>query len=336
MIAATLGATFETTLYGVPTGLLGTIGVRLTDGQTTTVTARSTAAIVESPAGSGVYTATRAAPVTADDYVVVWDTGGLAPTFAGEDLRVNDTGDPAIIAGESFKRTLYGVPTGLVGTIGVRILDGDDVVVTARSIAGIAEYPAGSGVYTATLTAPDTGGQYVVVWDTGGSAPTFASEDITVRAQAAAGSRYAAISDVRDYTAQALDVSDDDLQDILERAERDVDGELIEPVPWGRDETTGLKYDPTSLETWRAAALNRAVCAQTEYRLAMGEDFFVRAQHATERGPDFAVSGQLPYIGPKVFRELAGASLVATAGIGQIQIGGTGVGQTSWIETNAG
>jgi hypothetical protein len=234
-------------------------------------------------------------------------------------------------------------PSGLVGTIGVRVEEGEGTTVTARTTAGSVEHPAASGLYWAVLAAPLVGGQYAAVWDTGGAIPVYGidNEYLTVTyttpdaPATVPGERYATITDVRAYTSQAVGVSDEDLQAILDHAERDIDGALIEPVPWGRIDATGLKYDPTSLETWRAAALNRATCAQTEYRLAMGEEFFIRAQHPTERGPDFAVSGLLPYIGPKALRELAGSLLVATPGVGQIQVGGTIMSSsTGWVDTN--
>jgi hypothetical protein len=68
--------------------------------------------------------------------------------------------------GASFEATLTGAPTGLAGTLGVRILDNAGGTTTARATAGIAEFPAGSGFYTVTLTAPTTAGQYSVFWDT--------------------------------------------------------------------------------------------------------------------------------------------------------------------------
>lgn len=247
--------------------------------------------------------------------------------------------------GETFE-TSSTAQSGLVGTIGVRLEDGAGGTAIDRTTAGITEHPAGSGVYFAVVPIPaDTPtGQYVPLWDTGGVAPIFRqdSEYLTVNPTgappAAAPSltgRYATVEDVRAYTALAAQVPDDaDLQFILDRAERDVDSELVEPVPWGR-QASGLKYDPTGLETWRAVALNRATCAQTEYRLAMGEDYFIRAQHTSERGPDFAVDGKLPYIGPTVYRELSGAALVATPGVGQLAVGGTIMSSsTGWVETN--
>lgn len=97
MIYAQPGSTFEATSNGASTGLVGTIGVRIVDGQGGTTLARSTASIVESPAGSGIYTARIVAPATAGQYVVVWDTGGGSPTWASEDLTVSSSSPAASV-----------------------------------------------------------------------------------------------------------------------------------------------------------------------------------------------------------------------------------------------
>lgn len=86
--------------------------------------------------------------------------------------------------GEAVYSELSGAPTGLVGTIGVQILrKSDESVVTARSTAGIVEFPAGTGHYRATLAAPETGGAYTVLWDDGTKPLTAAhisTDDLTV------------------------------------------------------------------------------------------------------------------------------------------------------------
>lgn len=79
--------------------------------------------------------------------------------------------------GVSVEVTVYGFATGLVGTVGVRVMDGQGGTTTARSTSGIVESPAGSGVYTATITSPSTAGQYVVVWD---DTATYVPEDLVV------------------------------------------------------------------------------------------------------------------------------------------------------------
>lgn len=81
----------------------------------------------------------------------------------------------------SVEAVAEGFATGLVGTIGVRVLDGQGGTTLARTTSGILETPAASGIYTATFTAPATAGQYVVVWDDG---VQFASEQLQVTATA--------------------------------------------------------------------------------------------------------------------------------------------------------
>jgi hypothetical protein len=133
---------------------------------------------------------------------------------------------------------------------------------------------------------------------------------------------YATSAELTDYVADTPAAASlpTDLDALLGRAERDVDSILITPVPGGR-ETTGLRVDPASLPDWQAQALSRATCAQAEYRVTMGEEFFVRAQHDRVYGPDFRTDGQLPHIGPKVERELAGTGLVRTEGVRSLRAG---------------
>lgn len=83
--------------------------------------------------------------------------------------------------GETFEAVADNAPTGLVGTIGVRIIDTPGTtVITPRTTAGITEVPAGSGFYSASLTAPSDKGTYSVVWDTGGATPQYAREELRV------------------------------------------------------------------------------------------------------------------------------------------------------------
>lgn len=80
----------------------------------------------------------------------------------------------------SFETSASGFATGLVGTLGVRVMDGLGATTVSRRTTGIVESPAGSGIYTATLTAPSLEGQYVIVWDSGGASPEYASEELLV------------------------------------------------------------------------------------------------------------------------------------------------------------
>jgi hypothetical protein len=60
---------------------------------------------------------------------------------------------------------------------------------------------------------------------------------------------------------------------LIERAEDDVD-RILDPA-LVRDDETGRKLDPDNLTDAQAAALSRAVAAQVEYRLTVGEDELV-------------------------------------------------------------
>lgn len=67
-------------------------------------------------------------------------------------------------SGAIFTATVEGAPVGLVGQIGVRIEDGNNVVISARTTTGIVE--SAPGIYAKDdLHAPLAGGTYLVIWD---------------------------------------------------------------------------------------------------------------------------------------------------------------------------
>ena len=82
MIAARQGDTLELIAAGFPTGLTGTIGVQLVDGQNGVVMARTTAGIVETilaGQGTGIYAFQRAAgpPVLpVGTHLAIWEANG--------------------------------------------------------------------------------------------------------------------------------------------------------------------------------------------------------------------------------------------------------------------
>jgi hypothetical protein len=80
-----------------------------------------------------------------------------------------------------YEASAAGFPSGLVGTIGVRVVDGRGVTVTARTTAGIIEHPEGSGIYTKVLVSPSVPGQYQIIWDSGGSDVSWAVEELVVQ-----------------------------------------------------------------------------------------------------------------------------------------------------------
>lgn len=132
---------------------------------------------------------------------------------------------------------------------------------------------------------------------------------------------YATVADFEAYVEGWVTDNAAALERVLLRAERDVD--LILGA-WDRDPLTGLKWSPaTELTAVEAAALRDATCAQAEYRIEQGENFFVRSRPETVSGPDFTIKvpGGEPYIGPKVWVELARAPRLRQAvGLGRAVI----------------
>jgi hypothetical protein len=66
-------------IQGAPTGLVGALGAQVIDRTGRVVVARVTGGIIESPAGSGIYTASLLAPTVPGEYAVVFDTGTITP-----------------------------------------------------------------------------------------------------------------------------------------------------------------------------------------------------------------------------------------------------------------
>ena len=93
MIAAYPNETVEFTATGLATGLVGSLTVSVEDGQGGVVTAPTADGIVESPAGSGIYTATLSAPSDAGSYVVVF-YDSVGDVYGAGNLVVQQTGTP--------------------------------------------------------------------------------------------------------------------------------------------------------------------------------------------------------------------------------------------------
>jgi hypothetical protein len=122
-------------------------------------------------------------------------------------------------------------------------------------------------------------------------------------------SLYATIEEFEEYMGAGWEGSDPIvLESTIRKAERDIDEYL------GLAATeTGYVYDPTQLDSLGKAALSRATCAQTEYRLVMGEPFFTGVTFGSE-GPDVSTKKTPPRVAPYAKRELIRASLVQIAG----------------------
>lgn len=92
----------------------------------------------------------------------------------------------SIGAGLQFGARVQGFPPGLVGTVGVQILDNiGGVVAPGRSTLDIIEDPVGTGSYLKNLTAPIIDGQYTIMWDWGADPDQHAFEDLFVVASGA-------------------------------------------------------------------------------------------------------------------------------------------------------
>lgn len=87
-----------------------------------------------------------------------------------------------VTAGAEFETSIDWGETGLAGTLRVSLLDGDGGTTIAATTSGIAEFPAASGRYEVTLTAPETQGQFFVFWDDGavGDGHSAPGDDILV------------------------------------------------------------------------------------------------------------------------------------------------------------
>lgn len=79
-----------------------------------------------------------------------------------------------------FTATVENVPASAADTLGVRIENTDGTTETARTTTGIVEVQADSGIYVATLTAPEDSGSYLILWDTGEDPPVYTQEALTV------------------------------------------------------------------------------------------------------------------------------------------------------------
>jgi hypothetical protein len=119
--------------------------------------------------------------------------------------------------------------TGLTGTIGVRVTDNEGATTIARVTAGIAEYPAGSGIYAVTLTSPGTPGQYSLVWDDG--ADNWATDELVVTTDTVTtvvvgtGNLYITAADLKDILSlKAGTYADTAIGIACQAASRSIDG----------------------------------------------------------------------------------------------------------------
>lgn len=86
--------------------------------------------------------------------------------------------DITIRPGTTIVARATGWPTGLVGTMGVELVDiVADTVVVARTTTGIVEFEPGE--YRAVIPGPTVVGRYVPVFDDGGTPPIEVADEFT-------------------------------------------------------------------------------------------------------------------------------------------------------------
>lgn len=139
---------------------------------------------------------------------------------------------------------------------------------------------------------------------------------------AAGDATYATKAELQAYIEGiTLPATDPLIQALLQRAERDIDlavGALVY-------EANGLKYgspktaNEKHLLPEQVRALSNATCAQAEYRLSLGPDFFRKPRNKREKGPDFEVEiggdvGAPPRLAPKARAELIDGGLLFLTG----------------------
>src|SRR3990167_6833959 len=131
--------------------------------------------------------------------------------------------------GATFEAVAQGFATGLVGTIGARLIDNVGGTTTARVTAGITEFPASWGVYELVMTAPTTQGEYTVIWDDGTVSPSHvATESLTVTSSAVVTANTANEYVTRASLKTTLELTsetyaDSDIDDAVAAASRAVD-----------------------------------------------------------------------------------------------------------------
>lgn len=87
-----------------------------------------------------------------------------------------------VVTGAPFLAYVTGAPSGLAGTIGARIVDVLGNEVLARTVEDIMEIVPDSGVYKWLCPGLPRPGSCLIMWDTGGSAPTFTVEELKITA----------------------------------------------------------------------------------------------------------------------------------------------------------
>jgi hypothetical protein len=208
-----------------------------------------------------------------------------------------------------YTALLLGAPSGLVGTLTVGVIETGGTQVVAQTTDGIIELTAPSGNYAGTVTLPAEEGLYIVQW-INDDVEILDDDILKVTSSAildvpALEDSYASRGDLDAYLEDGLPLgyTDEYLDKVLVKASEDVD--LYSSNVWSYPAATSpRKYYFDSTPTWREdignlvkSAVVEATCAQAEYRLAKGDQFFVEKPRA--EGEFSGTQVLQPRFGPK-------------------------------------
>lgn len=132
---------------------------------------------------------------------------------------------------------------------------------------------------------------------------------------------YASRSQVEDYIGANLVGDTASIDFLLREATRDIDNFIGPSLPRQDDGTTFGDItlpgytNPHGMTDIQLKRISDATCAQAEYRLQMGYDFFVEDQRESVAGPGgMTETGKVGRVGPKARAELAGTGLLKLTG----------------------
>ena len=186
----------------------------------------------------------------------------------------------------SFEAVIDTGEPGLVGTIGVSANDNLGVASISFTSAGVLEIAP--GVYTVTLTAPDTAGQYTLIWRQGASGAVLGIEDLLVTYTAVTpsptppGTVYATLAELQRVLQKPSPTVDEQ-----EAMQRDLDAAAME-INWDLSYTVDNPPPPEGTPEYgllAAVNLDRAVELWAAHQRPFG------AQNA---GPDM-----IPLVSPR-------------------------------------
>lgn len=188
---------------------------------------------------------------------------------------------------------------------------------SAHTTSGITELSAPSGNYRKLITFPSTEGNYVPEWKNG-SVEVLDDIVYEVRVDAPVDeldlpNSYASRSDLNAYLEDGLPegYDDDYLDKVLGLASEDIDrycnAITYRPGSNLKFAVTSDPFEWDEIHTGARAAIVEATCAQAEYRLAKGDQFFVEVQRAEGEFANTQVTQ--PRVGPKAVEALSKAGI---------------------------